>query len=47
MDMGGGGMAHGVTNMAPFSPFSSDFGDRVIIQSMGLTSLQDRICRIL
>ena len=28
-----------VTNMAPFMPFSSDFGDRMTTQSMGLMLL--------
>ena len=28
-----------VTNMAPFIPFSSDFGDRMTTQSMGLMLL--------
>ena len=28
-----------VTNMEPFMPFSSDFGDRMTTQSMGLMFL--------
>ena len=31
----------------PIYAISSDFGDRVTTQSMGLMSLQDHICRIL